>query len=331
MEEEWKDIDGYEGYYQVSNFGRVKSLDRYVKDTKRNCFNFVKGRIMSPSSADKKHYMEVNLSKNNKVTHYLVHRLVAQAFIPNPNNLPQVNHKDENRENNRADNLEWCTAEYNTNYGTRALRQGISSGKTVYQYNKYGVLENTYYSASYASKEIGVKSTSIHACCVGKIVTVKGCVWSYKPLSVEEVREKIDNKYCCKKVYQYTKDGDFIKEYKSTTEAEEETKVKSSNIWGSCVGKQKTAGGYIWSYDEMTKDQVKGKLESKLKLHSNVNKREIYQYSLDGSFVRKYKDTREACALNSTFTKHGIVAACAGRIKTHKGYIWSREPLKQNK
>ena len=85
---------------------------------------------MSPSSADKKHYMEVNLSKNNKVTHYLIHRLVAQAFIPNPNNLPQVNHKDENRENNRVDNLEWCTAEYNTNYGTRALRQGISSGKT---------------------------------------------------------------------------------------------------------------------------------------------------------------------------------------------------------
>ena len=328
MEEEWKDIEGYEGYYQVSNFGRVKSLDRYVKDTKRNCFNFVKGRIMSPSSADKKHYMQVGLSKNNKVIHYLIHRLVAQAFIPNPNNLPQVNHKDENKENNRADNLEWCTAEYNTNYGTRALRQGISSGKTVYQYNKEGVLENTYHSERYASKEIGVSSTSIHACCVGKIVTVKGYIWSHKELNTEEVREKINNKYCCKKVYQYTKDGDFIKEYKSTTKAEEETKVKSGDIWRSCVGKQKTAGGYIWSYNEMTKDQVMGKLESKLKLHSNVNKREIYQYSLDGSFVRKYKDTREACMLNSTFTKHGIAAACAGRIKTHKGYVWSREPLK---
>ena len=330
MEEEWKDIEGYEGYYQVSSFGRVRSLDRYVKDTRRNCFNFVKGRIMSPSSADKKHYMQVGLSKNNKVIHYLIHRLVAQAFIPNPNNLPQVNHKDENKENNRVDNLEWCTAEYNTNYGTRALRQGISSGKTVYQYNKDGVLENTYYSSREAGRALNIDSTSIRSCCIGNIVSVNGFVWSYKELSAEEVKDKIDNKYCCRKVYQYTKDGDFIKEYKSTTKAEEETKVKSGDIWRSCVGKQKTAGGYVWSYNEMTKNQIKEKLESKLKLYSNVNKREIYQYSLDGSFVRKYKDTREACALNSTFTKHGIAAACVGRIKTHKGYIWSREPLKQN-
>ena len=393
MEEEWKDIDGYEGYYQVSSFGRVKSLDRYVKDTKRNCFNFVKGRIMSPSSADKKHYMQVSLSKNNKVTHYLIHRLVAQAFIPNPNNLPQVNHKDENRENNNVDNLEWCTAEYNTNYGTRALRQGMSRGKTVYQYNKYGVLENTYHSASYASKEIGVNSTSIHACCVGKIVTVKGCVWSYKPLSVEEVREKIDDRYSCrnKEVYQYLKDGTFIKRYKSLTFAEKETGIPCGDIWKCCNGKSKSARGYVWSYNKIAKYEVKSKSETNLgkivyqysldgelimkyknaaeacknvefemtsicqccrgktkthsgyiwsreelskeevlKISSGIPRKEVYQYNLDGSFVKKYDSAKEACKLNDGFTSYGINGACAGRTKTHKGYIWTKEPLNQN-
>lgn len=108
--EEWKDIVGYEGLYQVSTLGRVKS--------------FHKGntpRLLKPHRCSNE-YLMVQLSKDGLVTHMLIHRLVAQAFIDNPCNYPQVNHKDEDVTNNRVDNLEWCTAKYNSNYGTHNQR-----------------------------------------------------------------------------------------------------------------------------------------------------------------------------------------------------------------
>lgn len=117
--EEWKDIKGYEGIYQISNMGRVKSLSngKYKKEKIRKY------------RKDKDGYLQLNLHKNNVMTTFKVHRLVAEAFIPNPHNLPQVNHKDEDKTNNRVDNLEWCTVEYNNNYGTRNKR--IANALTI--------------------------------------------------------------------------------------------------------------------------------------------------------------------------------------------------------
>lgn len=105
----WKDIPGYEGKYQVSNTGRVRSL---------NYMRTGKSKVMKPST-NKLGYKGVGLRKNGKCTKYYIHRLVALAFIPNPLNLPQVNHIDENKTNNVVWNLEWCTQEYNNNYGNR--------------------------------------------------------------------------------------------------------------------------------------------------------------------------------------------------------------------
>jgi len=116
----WKDIEGYEKVYQISNFGRVKSLARRSKGN-----HFLKEKYLK-TYLDKDFYEKISLYKKGKVKHYFVHRLVAQAFIPNPDNLPQVNHKDENKLKNEAINLEWCTAEYNTNYGTRNARALIN-------------------------------------------------------------------------------------------------------------------------------------------------------------------------------------------------------------
>ena len=112
MKEIWKDIEGYEGRYQVSNFGNVKSLN--YKHTGEE-------KIMQ-SCKDKIGYLHIKLFMNGKPKMYKVHRLVAQAFIPNSNNYPQVNHKDENKINNNVNNLEWCTAKYNSNFGTRKER-----------------------------------------------------------------------------------------------------------------------------------------------------------------------------------------------------------------
>lgn len=116
MTEEWRDIEGYGGLYQVSNLGRVKSLDRTV--TKSNgVLLSIKGKILK-LRPDTNGYVRACLSKDAVEIDYTVHRLVAMTFLSNPNNLPEVNHKDENKKNNSVDNLEWCTSLYNNNYGS---------------------------------------------------------------------------------------------------------------------------------------------------------------------------------------------------------------------
>lgn len=116
MEESWKDIEGYEGLYQVSNLGNVKSL----KNNKTK-----KEKILKPFKT-RKGYLQVILCKNKTIKRFSVHRLVANAFIENPNNYPCVNHKDECGTNNVVENLEWCTYKYNTNYGTCIERRAKS-------------------------------------------------------------------------------------------------------------------------------------------------------------------------------------------------------------
>ena len=104
----WKDVVGYEGLYEVSNFGRVKNLDQLRMP--QNAFH--KAKILKPH-LDKDGYPRIGMTKNKKRRNYTVHRIVARAFIPNPDNLPQINHKDGVPDNNHVDNLEWCTALYN--------------------------------------------------------------------------------------------------------------------------------------------------------------------------------------------------------------------------
>ncbi len=127
-EEIWKDIEGFEGYYQVSNFGRVKSLEREVitswsyKGTQR-----LKERILKLSM---KPYPRGNLVKDGKCTNFRVHRLVAKAFIPNPNNLPEVNHIDCNKQNNHVSNLEWCDRKYNSQHAVKNGRLNMRFGSS---------------------------------------------------------------------------------------------------------------------------------------------------------------------------------------------------------
>ena len=118
MQEVWKDIVGYENLYQISNLGNVKSVEKYVNSCLKHNTK-IKRKEKMLKQYNKSGYLQVALSKNGIKMFFLVHRLVAQAFIPNPNNLPQINHKDENKQNNNINNLEWCDRKYNCNYGTR--------------------------------------------------------------------------------------------------------------------------------------------------------------------------------------------------------------------
>lgn len=170
MKEIWKDVPDYEGLYQVSNLGRIKSLYNY----KRNGTNILIPRI-------KRGYYTIGLRKNGKRKWFLVHRLVAKAFIPNPNNLPQINHKDENKLNNNIKNLEWCSVSYNNTYGTRIQRVRTKTSKKVLQYDLSGNFIKEYESVSSAAKSNKIKTiSSVTKCCQGKWKQAGGYIWKYK-------------------------------------------------------------------------------------------------------------------------------------------------------
>lgn len=148
MAEEWRPIKDFEGYYEVSNYGNVRSLNyRHTNKTEQMRLSTVLG------------YKTVQLKAGGKQGSYKVHRLVANAFIPNPNNYPQVNHIDENKQNNSVSNLEWCNAKYNNNFGTRgnrirnSLRENSPENKPVALLDKNGNIQSTYRSMAEAARE----------------------------------------------------------------------------------------------------------------------------------------------------------------------------------
>lgn len=171
MCEIWKDVKGYEGLYQVSNLGRVRSLDRRIvyKDGKKRLW---KGQILKPLKS-KGDYWRVCLLKNQNRKYEQIHRLVALAFIPNPNNLSQVNHIDKNIHNNSASNLEFCTAQYNVEY---------SLAKAVLQYDLQGNLIREWASAAEVEKQLGFAKQHISSCCKNKKYyhTAYGFRWEFK-------------------------------------------------------------------------------------------------------------------------------------------------------
>ena len=161
MTEIWKPIAGYEGLYEVSDQGRVRSL------------KFNKTRILK-AGGPRSGYLRVILCKNGICKNMRVHRLVASAFIPNPNNLETVNHKDENKWNNNVSNLEWMSQADNTAYSQPQLAE-----RPVQQFDKQGNLLATFPSTQEARRRTGIAQSSICACCNGRMNFAGGFVWRY--------------------------------------------------------------------------------------------------------------------------------------------------------
>ena len=176
----WKPVQGYEGFYEVSNLGRVRSLDRVrpFLDTTR----IYRGRIMGakPSDHGENRYLYVTLSKDKNVKKAAVHRLVAEAFIENPKGFPEVNHKDEDKTNNRADNLEWCDRKYNNAYGTAKMRAAATQGTPVIQV-KDGIIINAWPTQGMAAACTGASQSGISACLRGEMKTSGGFEWVEAP------------------------------------------------------------------------------------------------------------------------------------------------------
>lgn len=175
MENEiWKDIPGYEGYYQVSNYGNIKSNKRPYTICSKTII-LTKSKIIKPNIS--KGYYRVELNVNGVAKQFSVHRLVALAFIPNIHNLPCINHKDENPLNNKVENLEWCTMEYNLKYGTRQERISKNRKRSVLQYSLDGKLIAKYDGALDAEKATGVKRQNISKAILGKRLKAGGYIW----------------------------------------------------------------------------------------------------------------------------------------------------------
>lgn len=181
MAEIWKDIVGYEGLYEVSNLGNIRSVNWGKRGYSKNLY-------LKPHN---KGYLQVELFKNGNRKMFMVHRLVAQAFLENNDNLPLVNHKDENKENNRADNLEWCNNSYNVCYSLN--KHGIVTGKrpTVTRHNSKrtelkvvqitmdGKTVREWENSRTVFLSTGMSDWSISECCRGKRKTAYGYIWRY--------------------------------------------------------------------------------------------------------------------------------------------------------
>lgn len=161
MIEVYKTIEEYPNY-QVSNLGNVKNIKT---DT-----------ILKPYNT-KSGYLHIDLYNENGRKHYFVHRLVALAFLPNHNNLTEVNHKDEDKTNNKVDNLEWCDRYYNINYGTTQIRRAEKKKIRILQYTKEWEYVNEWDSIKTASQSLNISKSLISECCSGKYKTAGGYVW----------------------------------------------------------------------------------------------------------------------------------------------------------
>lgn len=164
MKEIWKDIDGYEGLYQVSSFGRVHSLYKNI---------ILKGVKATGG------YTIVNLSKNGSTSTKTIHRLVAQVFIPNPENKPEVNHIDEDKSNNRVDNLEWMTAKENVNHGTRNKRLSRTKSIPILAINLKTGESKQFYGINECARQLGLNPSNITSVLKGNRKQTGGYKFKY--------------------------------------------------------------------------------------------------------------------------------------------------------
>lgn len=249
MEEIWKPIQGYEGLYSISSFGRV--------------YSYYSNKILSPGKT-LDGYLYVILSKNKTKKIHLLHRLVSIAFIPNPNNYPIVNHKDEDPSNCNINNLEWCDYSYNNLYSDVGNRATKHLRRKVYQYDFQGNLINVFDSLRECGRRLNFSSGDISRCCQDKINSYNGYFWSYTELSKKDIQKRqqqLENKsnvknskVSSKVVYEYDMEGNFIKEWPSTQEVGRQKGYSPSLVAGVCRREHKYTHGSIYRYADDCSD-----------------------------------------------------------------------------
>ena len=264
LNEEWKNYT-YKNktYYQVSNYGRVKSITRT-----RLLFNGVPciqvGRILKPNLVKNNSYVCYYLSFDGKRKRIFSHTLVAECFLSKNNfkylpnedidnidyDLLEINHKDENGLNNRVDNLEYCTHKYNINYGTRTTRVIQSTSKSIEQYDLEGNFIKTWDSLADASNELNISRGTLCSCLKGAIKSCGGFQWKYK--GSNKNINRYNPKLIIRRVVQLDLDGNFLNIYDNLHDAERKTGVWMTQIRKCCnkLPMYKSAKGFKWMWED---------------------------------------------------------------------------------
>jgi hypothetical protein len=275
-----------------------------------------------------KRYLQVILIHKKERYNFRVHRLIAEAFVPNPHNYKIVNHIDGNKQNNKAENLEWCTLSQNANH---AIGMGLKNtySTPVIQLSLNGDKLNEFDSMTNAAIETGSSVSGISAVCTGKINQTNNFKWKYKINSKTKTPEKMRAVYIyegeiipfdmfiikpvkkrAKNIIQYTKDGIEVCQYDSMKDASEKNNIDSRLISNVCKGRRNTAGGYVWSYvgTEPTFNKSKSKKVDQINIQT-------------GEIIHTYESAKLASQAVNCSTG-SMSNALTGRIKNLKGYSW---------
>ena len=326
----WKPIKGWEELYDVSNLGNVKRLERnYIDSLGRNVT--ISEKVLSVHFNKRTGYQRVNLSFNGKAVTYDVHRLVAEAFIPNPDDLPFINHKDENRRNNLVDNLEWCTPSYNTTYNGARQRAELTrrknfNPKKILQYDLNGNLIQTFNcGANELERRYGY---SIKECLRGKCKTANGFVYRYEgePFSYVENIPVRHQKW----VEKINPDGTVIERYKSASEAATKNGFERHRLLKKDPNGIAIVHGMMFRVEQKENEFIpKGRKGPRPDLVGKGGKK-VLQFSKDGIFVKEHNSIREASDSLGGKIAPDISKCCNGLLKSVAGFIWrfkgSRKP-----
>lgn len=248
--EQWRKIKGFEELYEVSSEGRVRSLDRYVTGVDSIARKHF-GKVLSPGFTHGYAFVYLNDAERGRKRRCYVHRLVGEAFIPNPQNLPQINHKDECRAHNNVRNLEWCNAKYNINYGKHTHRVGEALSIAIVAYDMYAGKTWRYSSAAAASRELSLDTAHIAKVLKGKSNSHKGYIFMYEDqYSSEKMKEKYDKANINKPIIAKNNLGQFIHKYRTRLEAAQDLNIDGSEISKVLYGKSKHVKGYQFSFCE---------------------------------------------------------------------------------
>ncbi len=326
--EVWKDIVGYEGIYQASSLGRVRSLDReFYRKTDMEPYS-KDGTILQQIINNKGYYVVTLYNSNHEAKIYSVHRIIALTFIKNddPVNKIMINHKAEyDKRNNSIENLEWCTAKYNANYGTGAQRGACAMTATkqsqvpdVLQFKIDGTLVGRYSCCADAARKIGIPSCGINKCCLGQSSNSHGYIfrYDYEGFGIDDTKKIYIHKL--EKVDCYLPDGTFVCTYNSPKEAGESIGGKNgAHISSCCNGNREIAYGYVWRRhgDPFDKHPAVGSWKKKLY-------KKVVQLSIDGEFIKEHKSVQDAT--KEVKRKYGIlISNCLlGKRKEAYGYKW---------
>lgn len=318
LTEEWRPVVGFVGYYEVSNLGNVRSVNRNVREKSPQGGYFQEGRIIYQWK-DERGYCNAGLWRDGIRITKKVHRLVAEAFIPNPDNLPIINHKDENPSNNVVSNLEWCTAQYNVTYGNAIQKRQDGTRKPIYQLDKDSKeIVKVWKWAGEIANHLGCSQNRIFGWC-RNYAEAEGYIWCY----AEDYKEgycsgkviksvRNDSRVCCKIDPRTMK---VVSEYQTSDELRKDG-FDTTSVYDVCDGKTRKHGGYFWCY---AKDYNTDTFQPKKMNHP---KRKVIQFDLQtGKELGRWESLRAMTKATGYLGPH-VGSCCRGVRGDAYGYGW---------